>query len=309
MPYCNKCGEQLKSTDQTCTKCVRTVNEINHPSNKWIWITATILTAIIGFTAITYLLTTKKTTARENPVYTDNGSNDINRKPIQNTFQNRSSYPEPTEVKYIFSEKDENGFSYLNDRFFPIGWSGDGKFAYALEPADEACGCYFFSIYVQDMATDKIIWKWEFNNSDDPEKQIDLSKIWKQKSNFFTNKLNEFKIEPVSYNKISSFPITTDDADMSCAISNSFNENPLGFLNIKETKIYLKANNKTQKKIYHKNFRPEKEGFSYQLSNTVFGYLKNPFENRIAIVYSPLYRGYEGPPNVYRIEPIGCRIE
>jgi len=309
MSYCIKCGESLTSPDQACKNCAITATEIIDSSKRWIWITATILTVIIGFTVITYMLTAKKTTVEEIPVYAANDSDDFIKNPVQNTFQKRSSYPLPAEVKYVFAEKDENGFSSLNDRFFPIGWSGDGKFAYALEPADEACGCYFFSIYVQDMATDKILWKWEFDNSDDPEKQTDLSKIWKQNSTFFTNKLNEFKIQPVSYSKLSSFPILKGDATLTCAISNSFNENPLGFINIRETKLYLKSNNKTEKKIYHKNFRPEKEEYSYQLSNAVVGYLKNPFENRIAIIYSPLYRGYEGPPNVYRIEPIGCLIE
>jgi len=309
MSYCNKCGESLTSPDQVCTKCVRAATEISNTSKRWIWITATILTVIIGFTAIIYLLTAKKTTAGENPVYVYNDTEEFNNSPVQNSFQKRSSYPEPVEVKYLFKDKDENGFSYLNDRFFPIGWSEDGKFAYALEPADEACGCYFFSIYVQDMATDKVLWKWEFDNSDDPEKQTDLSRIWKQQSKFFTGKLNEFKIQPVSYSKLNSFPILSENEILSCAISNSFNENPIGYTNIRETKIYLKSKNKTEKKIYHKNFRPEKQEYSDQLSNTIFGYLKNPFENRIAIIYSPLYRGYEGPPNVYSIEPIGCLIE
>jgi len=309
MSYCNKCGESLTSPDQACKNCAITATEIIDSSKRWIWITATILTVIIGFTVITYMFTAKKGSTEELTVYADNESGEFINNPVQNTFQNRSSYPEPAEVKYLFAEKDENGFSYLNDRFSPIGWSGDGKFAYALEPADEACGCYFFSIYVQDMATDKILWKWEFDNADNPENETDFSKIWKQNSKFFTNKLNEFKIQPVSYTKLSFFPIIKGDASLSCAISNSFIENPLGFINIRETKLYLKSNNKTEKKIYHKNFRPEKEEYSYQLSNAVVGYLKNPFENRIAIIYSPQYRGYEGPPNVNRIEPIGCLID
>ena len=55
------------------------------------------------------------------------------------------------------------------DGFYPIGWSRDGKFAYYIEPVDEACGCYFAELIIQDLRTDKIVW--HFKN--DPESRVD----------------------------------------------------------------------------------------------------------------------------------------
>ena len=56
-------------------------------------------------------------------------------------------------------EKDMADLEFLEDKFYPIGWSKDGKFAYFVEPADEACGCYFGTFVIQDLKTDKVLWQ------------------------------------------------------------------------------------------------------------------------------------------------------
>ena len=42
---------------------------------------------------------------------------------------------------------------YLTEFLFPIGWSKDGKLAYIIIPADEACGCYMFMFFIKDLKT------------------------------------------------------------------------------------------------------------------------------------------------------------
>lgn len=57
----------------------------------------------------------------------------------------KERYFVPSELKYC-PQSDE----YLFDKFYPIGWSKDGHFAYITEPADEAAGLYFFKFRIQD---------------------------------------------------------------------------------------------------------------------------------------------------------------
>src|SRR5205814_3361425 len=54
----------------------------------------------------------------------------------------------------------------IPESFYPIGWSKDGKFAYYYEPVDEACGCYFAHLVIQDMRTDKVLWEFKYNQDD-----------------------------------------------------------------------------------------------------------------------------------------------
>src|ERR1051325_8458289 len=61
-----------------------------------------------------------------------------------------------------------NGYSGLiPETFFPIGWSKDGKFPYSFEPVDEACGCYYAGLVIQDMRNDKVVWEFKYNQDDD----------------------------------------------------------------------------------------------------------------------------------------------
>jgi hypothetical protein len=88
-----------------------------------------------------------------------------------------SSYDQPRAVKLdavirktfpAYYGREEWSRLYT-EGFYPIGWSRDGKFAYYLEPVDEACGCYYAELVIQDLRTDEILWK--FTN--DPEARTD----------------------------------------------------------------------------------------------------------------------------------------
>ena len=50
------------------------------------------------------------------------------------------------------------------DDFYPIGWSKDGLFAFAVEAYAENCNCNFTEFYIQDLKTDEVLWKHYYNN-------------------------------------------------------------------------------------------------------------------------------------------------
>ena len=56
-----------------------------------------------------------------------------------------TTFGNPTELKLKVNRRDYNGKNnaggdFAIETFYPIGWSNDGKFAYYLEPVDEARG-------------------------------------------------------------------------------------------------------------------------------------------------------------------------
>ena len=62
-------------------------------------------------------------------------------------YSQETTFKNPIEVKLRVNRRDYNrnsiGGNFEVENFYPVGWSKDGKFAYYLEPVDEACGCYF----------------------------------------------------------------------------------------------------------------------------------------------------------------------
>ncbi len=46
------------------------------------------------------------------------------------------------------------------DKFFPIGWSEDGNFAYITEPVAEGLGNYVFEIVIINVISGDTLWYW-----------------------------------------------------------------------------------------------------------------------------------------------------
>ncbi len=210
-------------------------------------------------------------------------------------ISNKIIFIKPAELIY---EKGKN--KHLRDRFFPIGWSPDGKFAYATEPADIACGCYFLNVYVQDMVTDKISWKWQ---STDYDKKMNLEKVWQLNNILFTDSLLKFNIRPQQIQSLKILPIRINNTIFEFSLINDIYSLPdiTGPL-IKKTAIFLKRNGVIKKKV----FTAEYPGIV--LSNAIKGYIKSPFEDRIALFYMKENLGHEGGPNILRFNLIGLKL-
>jgi hypothetical protein len=228
-------------------------------------------------------------------------------------FVPRDSYPSPKEL--LFTDKrNENDKSEapLYDQFYPIGWSTDGKFAYAEETAQEAC-CNEINIYIQDMNSDSILWKWTYERGDEDTSKFE--KIWKDSSALFTENLNKYRVMPVVLSGLEKFPVKTDSTEYSFGISNKTLKSPdFGMTMLDESTISLLINGIEKKKIFSKKYAEpvSAEGSAYMISMTISdkipGYLKSPYENRIALFYMTEQRGYEGPPNVLKFRLFGYKF-
>jgi len=208
-------------------------------------------------------------------------------------------YNKPKTLKYFPLEGP-----YLIDNFRPIGFSDKGMFAYVVEPADEACDCYLFNLYIQNLSNDKIEWKFEIQK-DVSEKNYNIDSIWNTKDSLFTAKLNQYRI------------VQLKDIDLQKNV-----------LKINNKKYYYQFNKQTKfdddyqidwvkmgtLKITEEN-KPEKTVFSYKetaysyvLNAGMSGYLKSTIDNQLAFILWHARWGYEGTPYVVSFKVVGTKL-
>ena len=210
----------------------------------------------------------------------------------------KEAYSTPSELKY-YKQSDE----YLFQKFYPIGWSKDGKFAYVIEPADEAAGLYFFKLIIQNMINDKEVYRWE--PDEDPETGS-VTQMWKDYQMTFAAALNEHKIIPQNDIKLLGTEFNTEDGKYKVTIENQMETDPdFGFEVVKSTNIDIKSSELGTKRIYSYT---EKD-YNQCLGRIVQGVIKSPYEKRVAVLVKEELRGYEGPPNVVREFLVGADLE
>ncbi|MEZ5346672.1 MAG: hypothetical protein R2681_14060 [Pyrinomonadaceae bacterium] len=229
--------------------------------------------------------------------------------------QKQGTYVQPAKLKVDNvenpGERDEEGnVSPLTEAFYPIGFSKSGKFAYYVEPADEACGCYFAKLVIQDLRTDEILW--EHNYEEEPiegENGVTVSnetieKHWKDNLEMFSKKLAEHGI--VQANEFSlGKSINYKDEMFEAKLD----------LNIKEFDVYsadgsvelwVISTRKGKKSVYRKIYDPKE--FTGFRGAELAGMLKSPFGSDVAVVMVETYRGYEGPPHITKIRIVGSDL-
>jgi hypothetical protein len=222
---------------------------------------------------------------------------DVDKDPLPAEYV-KQAYTAPAELKY-YNKSDE----YLFQKFYPIGWSKNGLFAYVIEPADEAAGQYFFKLVIKNMISDKEVYVWE---PDDELENGSVKQMWKDYNMTFAEKLNEYKIIPQKDIKLLGTEFTTDNGKYKVTIENKMETDPdYGFEVVKTTNIHIKSQELGSKQIYsytEKDFNP-------CLGRIVQGVIKSPYENRVAVFVREELRGYEGPPNVIQQFLVGADLE
>jgi hypothetical protein len=194
----------------------------------------------------------------------------------------------------------------LTENFYPIGWSRDGKFAYLVEPPDEACGCYFAEIVIVNLKTDKVLWQERWNSSDlaKPEED-DLDALWKRKGKAYSAKLNQHRIEPIGDAQLLHPAINfkgdtlTPKLDIKIETDGVYEVDGTVTLTMTSTKLGSKV---IRRDVYKKT---DTNGFR---NAEITGSLKSPFESRVAVIVVEEMRGWEGPPNTTSIKVSGATL-
>jgi len=206
-------------------------------------------------------------------------------------------YELPKELPY--SNHDPENFNC--DKFYPLGWSKDGLFAYIEEVADEGSGYYFFKIIIQNMISDKIEWELEPTYSEDG----DLASIWTENYTLIQSKLKGKKIIQNKNFELgeTNFKYLNKEYTLKIETKTEKNED-FGFDVITETQVKLTSPQLGTKTIY--DYKETK--YSMVLGQIVSGYIQSPFEDRIAVIIKSERWGYEGPPSTIHFTVTGCNL-
>jgi len=219
--------------------------------------------------------------------------------------QSKTLYAEPMRLMLPGDEnanREAETGSLLRETFYPIGWSKNGAFAYYVEPADEACGCYFAQLVIQDMRTDKVLWERSYNSENGGADT--LKKYWAKSRKEFSRKLAQYGIRAqkkfalqnaFSYQKDVLTPELKNNTNTEDEFAVSGN-----------IVVQLISKEKRRKTIYERKFDPKKyEGF---LDAEIAGSLLSPLEPRAAIIMVETYRGWEGLPRITQIRVVGATL-
>jgi hypothetical protein len=225
-------------------------------------------------------------------------------------------FSQPVELRAVRSLRrifpDYYGQSFhgevlITENFFPVGWSKDGKLAYYTEPGDEACGCYFGSLTILDTVNDKVLWSFEYNGLDDQDKPKyrAITDLWRKNRRLFSDKLNQYGIIPQGRFSLLRFPINNEGdqlrADLKTEETNDQEARIYG--TIKKATLQI-SSRRGGTKIVHEQSYPEYG----PLDIKVLGYLKSPYQQRVATILLEVQRGYEGPPHTTHVKVVGASL-
>ena len=197
------------------------------------------------------------------------------------------------------------------DAFYPIGWSRDGKFAYYSEPVDEECGCYFAELIIQDLRSDKILWKFENKpqeRMDEKGEMIpdDMDKLWARNKELFTDKLREHGIEQVA--RFSLLPLTfrSSGSSYTARMTVLKADDSDGLTRARKISLNLSSPRLGRKSLFTETHTGDLYGAP--LDAGLAGVFKSPFENRAAVLMLKVQRGWEGPPHTVSVQIAGADL-
>lgn len=203
--------------------------------------------------------------------------------------------------------------TYMLEGFYPIGWSKDGKFAYYLEPVDEACHCYFAKLFILDLKTDKVLWSFDYNSEfiDEAQKEgrpYTLEALWRANWKLFSERLREHRIQARGRFALLSFPVSYRGdrftANLTTREKPGLTEEQRWYGTVGQTTLQLSS-----RRYGRKTVLDHSHSEALPLHVGLVGFLKSPFEPRIALVLLDIIRGYEGPPHTARVRIVGAALQ
>ncbi|HMO81469.1 MAG TPA: hypothetical protein PKD24_11835 [Pyrinomonadaceae bacterium] len=194
---------------------------------------------------------------------------------------------------------------YITASFYPIGWSRDGKFAYLVVPADEACGCLTLHIFIQDLRTDRVVWKETYDGEAEPEIPETLDTAWPKVQNDYSAKLRQYGIEQADKFELIHPAIRLDNDVLTPEVTVAIETD--GVFEVDGTVTVRMVSQRNGVKTISRNRYHRKDVNSIRNAE-IAGSLISPFEKRAAVILIEEHRGYEGPPNVTRIRVVGSTL-
>jgi len=200
------------------------------------------------------------------------------------------------------------GVEILDAVFYPLGWSPDGKFAYAVEPPDEAVGSYFLNVYIQDLVTDKILWQDKYQS--EPESTTGIQSFaayWQANQAKMEAQLEKYKIKQVNDSVLFAGSISNNDDRLDYVVQKKLKGQPdLGNLAMVTEYQVTVTSDKLGSKTVHKE---KIKNNARILDVDVIGYLRGDDAERVALLIAGVRRGWEGPPHTTWFKVVGTNVK
>ncbi len=190
---------------------------------------------------------------------------------------------------------------FLVDKFYPIGWSKEGHFAFITEFADEGIGTYMFRIEIINLVNDKVEWWWE----SEPDEDNYRDDNWNDNYEMIKEKLNNYGIIQKKNMEIGNVFFNYKGKEFNIKLDTKTEvDRDYGFDVIVGTKISLQSPQLGSKKVYEY----KEKDYSMILSQLIAGYLMSPYEDRILIILKNERWGWEGIPSVVYFSLTGSNL-
>lgn len=195
---------------------------------------------------------------------------------------------------------------FMSDEFYPLGWSTDGKkLAYGIKHSKEDTSSTVVSVFIQDLVSDKIIWKLKKSSS---QKDPSFAHFWRNNHQPILTAFARYKIT------LGSNGLTLNTTGLTYG-ANTFSytvkAKQASDGHIQSYRVLLNSNGKGSKEISKAHFKRvdlQQGKYGSKEKIAVIGYFQGADKARVATLLGLMERGKEGM-KVMRYNIIGASLK
>lgn len=195
----------------------------------------------------------------------------------------QSSPVSPVPSRILESEIPDLGLQSALDYLYPIGWSRDGKFAYAKRSFIRFIGDQY-TIFIQDLVTDEVVWLWE------GEAGVPLEEIWHEQGESIFEQLTRWQVDTTNQGSFSPGEyLQRDGREYQFEAMPNFEtrEFEVEGESIEEDVIWASEIIATSPQLGRKSvYSSGAVDGSRDVDVGVIGVISSPFEDRAAVIYA-----------------------
>jgi len=225
------------------------------------------------------------------------------------TRKEDTSSPQALNIeKSAFSALDKyssniEGVPFIYDNFYPLGYSSDGKFAYIKEYDTDPADMVLIRTFIQDLVTDKIVWKDEYRVEENIT-DIDFQSFWKERHESVEDKLKKYAIK---FTKNMKFEPNFHSYKNNLYLVESRNKRKFykdwGMSFLESSVISLGTKNLGMKIIDSRRYKGD-----HLIERQAIGFIPLGKSDRVAVVVAKVQRGWEGPPHNLSYDIVGASL-
>ncbi|MDA3950094.1 MAG: hypothetical protein PF508_12860 [Spirochaeta sp.] len=204
---------------------------------------------------------------------------------------------------------DVDRWSYVSHGFYPLGWSPDGRFAYAtFRNFDDATGPFIqIDVVVQNMITDGVVAETSFYES--RPQPPSFEEAWEAYGAEVVAFIEGNGVDLASA-RLQEFPYRWASGVAEAELRPEEYEEILpgeeDFGVIGAYEVWVRRESGAEKRITRAEWDGSVGGF---LEVKVGGHFPSPYEARTAVLIVETIRGWEGPPHNFRYRVSGAHLE